>query len=1121
MRHLAIDIKAIFIVIIVMLVPLAGGAFEPDTYAPSSVLASGHWVKVKVETSGMYLIPEATLRSWGFNDPAKVRVFGYGGEPSSDILDSSTYIDDLPQAPSENTERGLVFYGRGPVGITYSGSAWSHSLNYYAQEGYYFLTDSGSDEEMATTGNGATGGHATFDELLYHESELVSVGSTGHTFLGEDFASTKSRTFSFDTPGRADDLLTVTCSFAAKVMGATSTVTLAVNDLPASTSGSFAAGSTDSHSHYSLKAITNNITSPASAKADVTVSFSTSGSIRVARLNYITVAYRRSLRLDGTLLFRLREGGGSLANATSSTRLWDVTDPARPAKVNATFSGGTLSWTPTATGARTYVAWNPEADMPSPAYVGTVTNQNIHADEVPDMVIITAAEWRDAAERLANLHRNDPEAPLIVNVYTQDDIFNEFSSGTPDINAFRRLLKMMWDRGGGSVNTDSKLRYALLLGRGIYDHRRITPEVKSMAAPILLQWQTADGTNDNTSYTTEDYLAFLRDGSGRNPGTDIHCIGVGRIPVTTSAEADVTVEKIKAYMADADKSDWKNRIVLACDDGDDGKHLEQMEESYKVMTANPIGYEQLYTKVYVDAFPLLNNVASGAHDRMFRQLNSGSLWWWYIGHANTFSWTGEGLLTMQDLDAVNFAHQPILYAATCDFLRWDLVDESGAEVMFFNPNGLIAAIAATRPVLISLNENMSLAMAESLYLTYDDGRPFTLGDILRNAKNSLSGSVSDTNKLRYVLLGDPALRPALSRNRVVLDAINDIPVNPDDQPTIKARENVTMSGRVLDAAGNPVTDFNGTLIPTLYDAEYSTTTLCHTDEDKEITFEEQGDRLYVGRETVKDGAFRFNISMPSEISYNFRPAALNLYAWSDDGRDASGVNRDFYVYGFEENADADTEAPVIEMFGLNSPAFRSGQQVNDSPTVVARVSDNVGINISNAGIGHQMSLLLDGSESYSDLGGFYEPGTDGPLWGTLNYPLTSLTEGGHTLRLRVWDTSNNYAEEHIDFTVVKGSVAQVIDIYADANPAIDDVNFYVEHNRPGKRTQVTLSVYDLMGRTVWTSPTVDGSGAPFHWDLTDMAGRRVSRGIYIYRAAILADGEEHYSPTRKIAVAAQ
>lgn len=1126
MKRLINSIFPLLLTLLSIMLPANMSAYTADTYAPNSVLSSGRWVKIKVDATGLYLIPAATLQSWGFTDLSRVRVYGYGGEPVSDDFSRDNYVDDLPVAPMEVTDRGVVFFGRGVVKWEYgSRNGWSHTRNYYSTAGYYFVTDSAEGAyTMASTGSPASGGATTFTELLLHESELVSGGSTGHTFLGEDFLNTRSHAFDFSTPDRADDKLSVNCSFATCTYGGSTRVTLSLDgkSIPTTASNTIEASANDGHRHYILQTIRHaNVSHDIDAQSvSLGVTAAPSGTVKLARLDYLEVSYQRHLRLnEGQLRFRLDSGSATLSGVSGSTRLWDVTDIADPRRVDGSLAGSSLSWAAASGGMRTYVAWNPDAKFLTPEYVGTVQNQDIHGAPVPDMVIITAKEWLTHAEQIAALHRDSPDNPLDVAVYTQDDIFNEFSSGTPDINAFRRLLKMNWDRGGGSPSSDSKLRYALLLGRGIYDHRRLSTEVKSMDRPILLQWQSVDGAHDNTSYTTEDYLAFLRDGSGRSPATDYHCIAVGRIPITTQSEAQVTVDKLRAYIADDNKSDWKNRIILACDDEDDGEHLEQTEKVYNAMIATDAGRNKMFTKVYVDAFPLFNRVAVGAHDRMFRYLNQGVMWWWYIGHANTFSWTGEGLLTLQDLDAVNFKHQPILYAATCDFLRWDLMDESGAEVMFFNPNGIIAAIAATRPVFISLNESMSLAMAKAVM----EGEGCTIGEILQNAKNARSGSISDSNKLRYVLLGDPAIAPALPDHRMVLDAINGVAVDKEEQPVIKAREEVLLEGRVIDAAGNPVSGFEGVLVPTLYDAEYSTTSLAHGN-GKPITFEEQGDRLYIGKEQVKEGKFSFKLSMPSEIAYNFRPAALNLYASAADGTDASGVNRDFYVYGYADNATADNEPPVIELFALNNSGFANGQTVNESPVVIGRVSDNVGINISGAGIGHQMSLLLDGTTSYSDLTQYYEPGDEGPLSGSFSYPLTGLAEGVHELRLRVWDTSNNYAESVISFTVKKGTVPEIINLYADANPATTGVNFYVEHNRPTARTEVTVAVYDLMGRMVWSESRTDRSdtaGMPFSWNLTDTAGRRVSRGIYIYRATMEADGDRMQSKAKKIAVAAQ
>ena len=84
-------------------------------------------------------------------------------------------------------------------------------------------------------------------------------------------------------------------------------------------------------------------------------------------------------------------------------------------------------------------------------------------------------------------------------------------------------------------------------------------------------------------------------------------------------------------------------------------------------------------------------------------------------------------------------------------------------------------------------------------------------------------------------------------------------------------------------------------------------------------------------------------------------------------------------------------------------------------------------------------------------------------------------------------------------------------------------NFYLTHDRPDALITVAIEVFDLLGRPVWTSTMTGMSDTlrsfPVTWNLTDRAGRRVNRGIYLYRASI-TDPEGHTSATetRRIAV---
>ncbi|MDE6285719.1 MAG: hypothetical protein K2L99_01835, partial [Muribaculaceae bacterium] len=227
----------------------------------------------------------------------------------------------------------------------------------------------------------------------------------------------------------------------------------------------------------------------------------------------------------------------------------------------------------------------------------------------------------------------------------------------------------------------------------------------------------------------------------------------------------------------------------------------------------------------------------------------------------------------------------------------------------------------------------------------------------------------------------------------------------------------------------------------------------------------------------------------------------------------------------DEKAHADKEHTVIDSYVINNSSFKSGDAVaTTSPMMLASVSDNVGINISSAGVGHQITLTLDSCTTYSDAAFFYTPHGDGTPGGTINYPLPDLEPGLHSLRLRVWDTSGNAAESTIEFFAEEGLAPRIFDVYTDANPASTSANFYITHDAPDAVATVTVTVYNMLGSPVWTRTERGRSdmftSTPVTWDLRDGTGRRVQRGIYLYSATISVDGTSYRTEARKLAVTA-
>lgn len=1117
--------KRILCVLLFVFGLLTSAWADSSRYASESVLNSGKWVKIQVAEDGIYKLTAADLKKMGFSNLDKVAVYGYGGWPLDEDF-STTYIDDVPEVAVWRSADYLLFYGKGPRKWEYSSSdkSFIHTNNPYSNYGYYFVTEketAGRTMEKAASAAGATLQVTTFDDYVLHEEELVSVNSSGRELYGESFTSTLSRDFTISVPGITNDEGKATLSFISRGNG---TITMNV-DGNALISGSVSVPSDEyevARELYRERAWM----ADKGETVKVNIGYSTTGHKNV-HLNYFRLQMKRQLKVyDNYTFFRSLSARGNasrfvIQGADASTLVFDVTDGVNPQQMETSLNGTELSFSiPASASLREFVVVKP-SQIKAPVTVGEVANQNLHALPQQDMIIIAQPNFTTQAERLAEAHRTKDN--LTVRVVTPESIYNEFSSGTPDATAYRRFMKMFYDRKTSEADAP---KYLLLFGDGSFDNRKLTSAWKSVdMSNMLLTYQTENSLSSQ-SYVIDDYFGFLDDADNKKSLQNKKlCLGIGRFPIRTVEQATQMVDKVISYMENKNTGSWKNNLCFMADDGSntDGFMTEHMEFADQlagyVESEHP---EFLVNKLYYDAYK--KDMTAGTYpdvrSGLQKLLKDGLLLFNYTGHGGTTALSDEKVLTQTDINQFTYTHLPVWVTATCDFTRFDDLNTSAGEDVFLNKSSGGIALFTTVRVAYSrpnfpINDNVIRNLFER-----NNGRRRTLGEVMQAMKNTLSS----VYKLGFCLIGDPAVKMAYPEFGMKVTTVNGQSVD-GNSISFKALEKITVEGEVLDASGQLVTDFTGIVNPTVKDSKVTVTCLKNSNKDDSpaFTFTDYPNTIFIGNDSVRNGKFSFTFTVPKDISYSNLQGKMNLYAVdTESGNEAQGNFDNFIVGGTSDTAETDTIGPEIRALYLNDTTFVDGGQVNTTPYFVAELWDKSGVNITGSSVGHDMMLVIDESTVLSyNLNSYYELllGEDGT--GIVKFPIPALEPGKHTAEFWVWDILNNSTVRTFTFEVVEGLKPFLFDVIATPGIAREQVTFHLMHNRPESRMRVGIMVYDLAGRQLWKHEESGTSGLfenyTVSWDLTS-GGARMRPGVYIYRAAISTDNSKDATKARKFII---
>lgn len=827
-------------------------------------------------------------------------------------------------------------------------------------------------------------------------------------------------------------------------------------------------------------------------------------------------------RLDAGMIVRIN-------SAVEGMQVWDVTDNYRIRGLEGRYDSenriysitpGIICNIDNGSGCARLIAFDAKAQQLPVELLGEVPNQNLHGNDNVSMLIITTEKLYDKALELAKIH-NDHDGSNVL-VATQQQIFNEFSSGTPDAMAYRRLAKMLYDRNPGTF------KGILLYGQSVNDNRQITH--KYDAEKLLVyealpfgEVMTMAAVHPEIHIGTDHYFGIL-DGA-YTPQTMYSStvnVAVGRLPVGDAATAGGVNKKIERYLNNPGAFGNYPRVLLTSDDGNSNSHLKDSNDLKDAMAkTNPA---MTFIMGQVNFFNRPNCAAPDAKKLLLDALKTGVGFYSYCGHGRPDSFTDNDLLDLTTVTSLDNSTYPFAMISSCDTNKIDI--ESSATItqaMVFNPNGgMIAAVGATRSVFQDSNQKFNEAVGRS-YAGIKGNT--TIGEMYTDALNYIVSKAAGTTGIHdndrfnthcYGLVGDPLVplqRPGLAA-RVL--TINDTHINgSSDIAEVEPQTKVRISGDICQTGSETSVPFDGRIELRIYDGQETVSTKRNgTYSPSEEAIEDHNQQyrqLTTAMADVKDGKWTADIVMPYSTYFKYKCKvtddagtettvildATNKLVMTAvgvlGGDKATAIGTTDQLRILPGSAEACTaDAPVIEEFYLDNPDFRDGALVGSSATVYAKVRlSESGLSISD-NAGESGSLVLDGSRKFKGVSTDMVIDEDG--FASLSYPISDLTAGRHTLTLSVLDNLGQLATANLSFVSARLDQRPRLSIekeIARTEAVIDFTGDLVEATADD--SDVTLYITDPKGNAVLK---VENPSFPYTWNLKDAKDAPVTDGNY-------------------------
>ncbi len=1146
-------------------------------------LKSGTFYKIKVDKSGVFKITKQFLQQNGINvasiNPKNLRIYGNGGLMLPEFNQDSRFDalqENAIQVVGEedgvwNDNDYALFYAQGPNGYNlfdksngygnkrteYRSDTPNNFINVYEDYAYYFINfDKGPGKRIETVNNGVPAELITrYDDYQFINEEKFNLEKLGRTWVGDVIPTTRQITFNTRSAIRSDDVI----RFKTQVVGfgaQNGKINFNVNGQSEDRSLSNTA------ENFVEMSYQGGLTNQSGNSIKFTYTTNTSANPTAAfYFNYAEVQYKEELTFNGSQMnfrdFEIYEGGGelygfSVSNAADIEQIWDVSDITNVKRMtnsnsqNSTFNFGYIANSFDFN--NEFAAFKNSAAF-EPGFVGKIENQDLKSLSNVDYLIITQPVLSAQAQRLASYHQS-------VNGYNVqlvdiNKIYNEYSSGGKDITAIRDFITALKNKGN--------LKYVFLLGDTSYDYK----DRVAANTDIIPSYQSEFSADVKSSYVTDDYFVMTAPQTSTSITSLLPNIPIGRLPAKNTQEAKTMIDKTLAYYnalsgQSSPFGEWRMKLDFVADDDYEGSGPDNIPSPFHYLVEYAINQnfsatnrpEYNIRKLYLDAFP---GVASAGGQR-YPQINQAisndvgnSLYLFYFGHGGINGWAQERVLTTTEIKGFNnftsvYSRFPLVSTITCEFTLWDepSVESAGEQLIKLSTGGAATMITSSRAIAVDYGRKFTPLFVSNIFNLENDNFK-SLGDAYLAAKkqyntayNSSGGTVPDHFRVNF--LGDPAMKMSRPKRLLKIDNI-ETPV----AGIIRALDFVKITGHVVKSDGTTLDNtFNGRVAINIFDKKISKTTLNNDNSTglaQKLTYTEEPSAIVKASGTVVNGNYTVEFYVPKDINYEIGNGRILAYADNFSKTTFNPNAFDVFTNQVQSVGDInpdginDSEPPAATLY-MNNTNFANGGITDQNPMLLACIKDNMGINSTGAGIGHDITFVLDGDViNTTSVNDYYTSGdgngcsnTDLADYqkGSVTFPLKSLTPGEHQLVFKVWDINNNSTSSTLNFVVKDESEKklEVNRLLNWPNPFTNKTYVQFEHNCDDI-LDVNVQIYTITGKIVRTlstsvsaEPFLQGFRTPrqsIEWDGKDDFGDTVAKGTYIFKIFARSQNQEKCS----------